>query len=92
MCRHADWLLVDGLKGGSGETYDWVRLQKPALREGMQGWLLAGGLTPENVGQAISVAQPCGVDVSSGVAGPDAVAKDPSKVLKFIDEVRKASQ
>ena len=89
--RRADWFLLDGLKGGSGETYDWEKLQQPALESGMKGWLLAGGLTPDNVGNALSLAHPTGVDVSSGVTGPDGLMKDPQKVHKFIEEVVRAS-
>lgn len=91
VCRPADWLLIDGLKAGSGETYDWDRLQAPDLETGTQGWLLAGGLTPANVRQAIETARPFGVDVSSGVTGPDGLRKDPEKILKFIEEVQQAS-
>ena len=90
-CRQPDWFLLDGLKGGSGETYDWAKLQKPVLEGGMHGWLLAGGLTPGNVKQAISLAQPYGVDVSSGVSGPDGLRKDPEKLHRFVQEVTEAS-
>lgn len=86
-CRVANWLLLDGLKGGSGEAYDWEKLQRPPLQESMSGWLLAGGLTPENVGKALSLAQPTGVDVSSGVTQPDGLLKDPEKVHKFVQQV-----
>ncbi len=91
-CRQANWLLIDGLKAGSGETYDWDKLQAPKLETGTQGWLLAGGLTPENVRRAIMTARPLGVDVSSGVSGPDGLRKDPEKILRFVEEVRHASQ
>lgn len=87
QARVANWLLLDGLKGGSGEAYDWEKLQRPPLQESMSGWLLAGGLTPENVGKALSLAQPTGVDVSSGVTQPDGLLKDPEKVHKFVQQV-----
>jgi N-(5'phosphoribosyl)anthranilate (PRA) isomerase len=61
---------VDSLKGGSGIAVDWTRLQLPPVGS-TRGWLLAGGLTPDNVGKAIRAARPNGVDVSSGVCGPD---------------------
>jgi phosphoribosylanthranilate isomerase len=65
-----EFLLVDSLNGGSGVAMDWARLAVPR-QEASQGWLLAGGLTPDNVAGAIRVANPSGVDVSSGVCGPD---------------------
>lgn len=63
-----DTLLLDAyhpqLYGGTGQTLDWHSLQRfqPACP-----WLLAGGLTPDNVLEAIRLAQPHGVDLSSGV-------------------------
>lgn len=65
-----DFLLIDGMKGGSGEAIDWKALQVP-VHEATQGWLLAGGLSPDNVAKAAAIAGPTGVDVSSGVALPD---------------------
>jgi phosphoribosylanthranilate isomerase len=51
-------------------SFDWRQLSVP-LHEATHGWLLAGGLQPSNVAEAVSIAQPTGVDVSSGVCGPD---------------------
>lgn len=65
-----EFLLLDGLKGGSGKTFDWRALQVPD-EEARQGWLLAGGLVPGNVSKAVAIARPDGVDVSSGVCGDD---------------------
>lgn len=81
--RPTDWLLVDGLKGGSGVALDWRALQVP---QGIakRGWALAGGLHPGNVAEAVTIARPSLVDVSSGVAGPDGLAKDAAKVQAFI--------
>lgn len=65
-----DFLLIDGMKGGSGEAIDWKGLQVP-VHEATQGWLLAGGLSPGNVAKAVGIAVPTGVDVSSGVTLAD---------------------
>jgi phosphoribosylanthranilate isomerase len=63
-----DYLLLDSMKGGSGVALDWeaVSTNVPA-GESLHGWLLAGGLTADNVALAADIAQPSGVDVSSGV-------------------------
>ena len=54
----------DERRGGTGETSDWDAARRLASRRAV---LLAGGLTPENIGDAIARVQPYGVDVSSGV-------------------------
>ncbi|MGI0491039.1 phosphoribosylanthranilate isomerase [Alkalinema pantanalense CENA528] len=65
---HVDWLLLDAyhptLGGGTGKTLDWQTLQ--AFRPG-KPWLLAGGLTPQNVCEALQWIHPQGIDLSSGV-------------------------
>jgi len=53
--------------------------------------ILAGGLTPENVAEAVKLVQPYGVDVASGVENDKGI-KNPAKVKKFIAEVRRASR
>lgn len=58
------------LQGGSGQALEWVNLQPP-WGVARKGWLLAGGLKPENVHTAFCLARPSGVDVSSGVCLPD---------------------
>lgn len=88
--RTVDWLLVDGQTPGSGEAYDWRALRVPRGAS-RRGWLLAGGLTPENVGAALAVARPDGVDVASGVTRACGVLKDPARVEAFIAAVRAAS-
>ncbi len=63
-----DSLLLDAYHpatlGGTGQTLDWARLVafKPAIP-----WILAGGLTPDNIGTALSQVHPDGIDLSSGV-------------------------
>ncbi|MXX11446.1 MAG: phosphoribosylanthranilate isomerase [Nitrospira sp. SB0677_bin_15] len=73
--------------GGTGKTADWNLATKAAQSF---SFLLAGGLTANNVQEAIRTVQPYGVDVSSGVeAGPG--KKDPAKVTAFIRAVKLVS-
>ena len=73
-----------GTAGGTGKTFDWT-LARQAKESGPI--ILAGGLTPANVAQAIKVAQPDAVDVASGVeAAPG--KKDPQKLRAFFEAVK----
>lgn len=72
-----------GTPGGTGETFDW-ELARRASRYGPV--ILAGGLTPENVAEAIRLARPAAVDVASGVeAAPG--KKDPERLRAFFDAI-----
>lgn len=77
--------FVAGVPGGTGERFDWslipAALAKPLI--------LAGGLTAENVQQAIAQVRPYAVDVSGGVEASKGV-KDASKVMAFVGQVRSA--
>jgi phosphoribosylanthranilate isomerase len=73
-----------GLHGGSGHSFDWELV---ARRRSKVPMVLAGGLTPENVGEAIAVARPFAVDVVSGVEAEPG-RKDHAKVEAFIAAVR----
>jgi len=75
---------VKGKRGGTGETFDW-ELAKIALPYGRV--ILAGGLTPENVTEAIKAVNPYAVDVSTGVESAPG-KKDFEKMKRFIDAVR----
>jgi phosphoribosylanthranilate isomerase len=79
---------VKGIYGGSGVTADWDGAAKLARSYPL---LLAGGLSPENVAEAVEQVRPWGVDVASGVESAPGV-KDPNKVKAFIDAVRKESK
>ena len=79
-------VLADGPRPGSGITADWSRVEQ--LSDAMR-LMLAGGLTPENVGAAIVRMRPFGVDVSSGVERTRGI-KDPDRVRDFVAAVRSA--
>jgi phosphoribosylanthranilate isomerase len=82
----ADIILIDSPAPGSGEVFDW------SIAEGApdhRPLLLAGGLTPENVGDAIRRVRPWGVDVSTGVESAPGV-KDARKVAAFVKAAKAA--
>lgn len=84
----ADMLLVDAkapkgadLPGGNGLTFDWRLI---ADRKWTRPWMLAGGLTPQNVSEAVRLTGAPQVDVSSGVESAPGV-KDPAKIKDFVN-------
>jgi phosphoribosylanthranilate isomerase len=94
---HVDFHLLDarartsagrGLRGGTGETFDWTLL---AGRRSQVPLILSGGLTAENVAEAIAVARPYAVDTASGTeAAPG--HKDPRRMRAFFDAVERAGE
>lgn len=69
------------LKGGTGHSFDWTTFPKADIP-----LILAGGLNPENVADAIALTQPYAVDVSGGVEQAKGI-KDSEKIQKFMDNV-----
>ncbi len=88
-------LVVDtpdekGIGGGTGKPFDWSALRQFLDRHPMpMPWLLAGGLNPENVAEALATVRPSGVDVSSGVESEPG-RKDPDRIAAFCAAVRGA--
>ena len=83
----AGWLVdawVEGY-GGAGQRFDWDLIPMERCRP----LVLSGGLTPENVGQAVRKVRPWAVDVSSGVESAKGI-KDAAKIAAFIQEVHHA--
>jgi phosphoribosylanthranilate isomerase len=76
--------LVPGQKGGTGQTCDWTTAARIVQSTELPVFL-AGGLTPENVAQAITAVKPFGVDVSSGVESSPG-RKNLEKVTQFIQQ------
>jgi indole-3-glycerol phosphate synthase/phosphoribosylanthranilate isomerase len=78
----------DAAPGGTGASFDWSLARE--VREKVSFLMLAGGLTPDNVGKALSSVRPDAVDVSSGVESAPG-RKDPAKVRAFLDAVARAA-
>lgn len=85
----ADWFLFDAksvdpnFHGGTGQSFDWNLLKGKIFSK---PWMLSGGLTPENVRDALGVLSPDAVDVSSGVERARGV-KDAGKIRAFLAAV-----
>ncbi|HET9802849.1 MAG TPA: phosphoribosylanthranilate isomerase [Candidatus Acidoferrum sp.] len=91
--RRASYFLLDAAAkknqfGGTGKVFDWSIAQKAAVAHKI---ILAGGLTPENVGEAILTVRPYAVDVASGVESKPGV-KDAGKLREFFAEVARANR
>ena len=74
--------------GGTGVTFDWGIAEK--VQNAGLPVIIAGGLTPDNIGDAVTTTRPWGVDVSSGVEATPGT-KDHEKVKKFVGGARKAA-
>lgn len=84
-------VMLDGARPGSGETWSWdTSAVPPGLRV-----ILAGGLSPDNVGAAVTAVEPWGVDAASGLERPGGDGspgrKDPRKVRLFVANARAAA-
>lgn len=86
---HAQAFIIDshqpGQPGGSGKTFDWQTIPGTIDRP----WLLAGGIGPHNVADAIAAVGPYGVDMASAVESEPGI-KDADLLKKLFDEVRRA--
>lgn len=78
----ADYILLDSGNGGTGTTFDWSVLQNIN-----RPYFLAGGLNPENAGDAVRQFHPFALDVSSGIETDG--MKDSEKMTTFINSIRK---
>ncbi|MEM1091884.1 MAG: phosphoribosylanthranilate isomerase [Pseudomonadota bacterium] len=94
MDRYSDAckLLIDshlpGRVGGTGQTIDAASFPGDS---GGSRWVLAGGLTPENVSACVRSLKPWAVDVSSGIEMEPGI-KDPKKMTSFVEQVRRADE
>lgn len=78
--------VFDAQEPGSGKVFDWNLLKELPKTDKLR--ILAGGLTPGNVAEAVQKVQPDGVDVSSGVELADGFGKDPEKIRAFTANAR----
>jgi phosphoribosylanthranilate isomerase len=94
---HVDFHLLDarsravgrqGMRGGTGETFDWGLV---AARRSKVPLILSGGLTPENVNEAIAAVHPYALDTASGTESAPG-HKDPAKLRAFFDAIRQPQQ
>ncbi len=86
--EEVDAILVDGSSGGAGTTFDWSALAK-VKSASTKPLIIAGGLTHENIAEAIRAVRPYAVDVSSGVESEPGV-KSAELMQKFCNAVRQA--
>ncbi len=86
LAIHLDTFVAGALPGGTGHRFDWRQWPK---RPGLN-YVLAGGLTPENVRGAVRALRPWGLDVSSGVESEVKGIKEPDMMRRFVEEVRRA--
>lgn len=75
--------VTAGRHGGTGIALDWTAIERPRRR-----YVLAGGLEPENVAQAIATLNPWGVDASSGLESEPGI-KDAARVAAFVEEAKR---
>ena len=87
-CANIEGYVFDAAEPGSGRTFDWDIVSK--LRNDGRMKILAGGLTAQNVAEAINAVRPDCVDISSGVENDDRTGKDAGKIKEFVSAVKKA--
>ncbi len=82
------WMLFDYLEGESGRSFSWSKFHPPFRCP----WILAGGVNPRNVAEAITLLRPHGIDVSSGVEKKGSVRKDRFLVEQLITNIKSVDQ
>ena len=86
--RTVDYMLLDSAIPGSGkQSCEWNQMTPPKGASRC-GFILAGGLNPSNVADAVEMLNPNGVDVSSGVCGLDGLRKDPELIEQFVQNAK----
>jgi len=89
---NADALLLDGFDGkvygGTGKTFDWQMIRRAGIKKRI---FLAGGITPENVEEAVRIARPYAVDVCSGIEARPG-KKDPKRIAALMNAVKSGTR
>ena len=85
-CSKIAGYVFDAASPGSGKTFDWNSVNTRPRDNKL--FILAGGLNPQNVGEAIKIVHPDVVDVSSGVENDNGIGKDENKIKDFIATAR----
>jgi len=91
--RYADCFIIDSCNrltdqvGGTGLTHDW-NIDRKVVMTVRKPVIIAGGLTPDNVAEAIKISRPAGVDVNSGCKNEKGI-KDRNKVISFVRNAKK---
>lgn len=95
LLRHASTVLLDTYArdayGGTGATGDWPAFRRLAKEQADHTWILAGGLSPANIGEALAASGARFVDVNSGVETAPGI-KDPAKLRAFALALHRARQ
>lgn len=86
-CSKIHGYVFDAQEPGSGKIFDWSTVKSIPRDEKL--FILAGGLTPQNVASAVNFVKPDVVDVSSGVENDSGKGKDPEKIVQFVQNARK---
>lgn len=94
LLRFARYFVLDTFQadgfGGSGQTGDWAKFARYQQAHRDRFWILAGGLKPENIGEALRQSGASFVDVNSGVEAAPGV-KDPEKLKSFVVRLHEAA-
>ncbi len=94
LLPHADYFLLDTFHadkfGGTGTTGDWAKFARHQAAHADKWWILSGGLSPDNIGEALRASGAKFVDVNSGVESAPGV-KDQGKLKRFIVRLHEAA-
>lgn len=85
-CVLLDTFTAEGY-GGSGKTGDWEKFKRHQQAHPDRTWILAGGLGPDNIAEALRAAEAKFVDVNSGVESAPGI-KDPEKIRRLVEAIR----